>query len=259
MSLLAKILDAKRSDLPRLRSTRLPEPPATRKVALARGPGEPLSLIAEFKRCSPSAGMLSTALTLAQRVAAYEAGGAKMVSVLCDARFFAGRYQDLSDARAACGLPVLCKEFIIDEVQLDFARAYGADAALLIVRCLEPNRLGALIRACAERTLVPLVEIHTDREAQLALDAGATMMGVNARDLDTLEMDVEGAARVLEALPPGITRIHLSGLSRAEQVEGVARSAADAALIGEALMRQDDPGPLLRELVAAGSVGDVRH
>jgi indole-3-glycerol phosphate synthase len=174
-----------------------------------------------------------------------------MVSVLCDSGFFDGAYEHLSQARAACSLPLLCKEFVIDEVQLDLARAFGADAVLLIVRCLAPRRLAELVLAAKQRELVPFVEIASHDELRTALDAGAELVGVNARNLDTLAMDLTAAEAILAELPRGVTRVQLSGLGRPEDVARVASSPADAALIGEALMRLEDPGPLLTALVAA--------
>ena len=141
---------------------------------------------------------------------------------------------------------------MIEEAQLDAARAFGADAVLVIVRCLPPGKLAPMIAAARARQLVPLVEVVTEDEAARALDAGADLVGVNARDLDTLEMDGERAARVLATLPAAVTRVHLSGIAAPADVTRVAASPADAALVGETLMRQDDPEPLLRELVAAG-------
>jgi len=145
----------------------------------------------------------------------------------------------------------LCKEFVIDEVQLDAARSYGADAVLIIVRCLAPERVAPLVRAARERDLEPFVEVATEDEIPLALDAGATLVGVNARDLDTLKMDADRAGRMLVALPPAVVSVHLSGLRTPADVAAVARGTAHAALIGETLMRQDDPEPLLRSLVLA--------
>jgi indole-3-glycerol phosphate synthase len=249
--LLERILQAKQAELAALRRRRLPAPPPLRPVELARPSGQPLRLIAEIKRRSPSAGALSTLLTPAARAAAYERAGARMLSVLCDREFFDGGYEDLAAARRATRLPLLCKEFVLDECQLDAARAYGASAVLLIVRCLAPARLRVLVREAERRDLVPFVEVVTDEEARLALDAGSRCIGVNARDLDTLVMDAQRARRVLEALPPPITRVHLSGIASPERVSEVARSGVDAALVGEVLMRQDDPEPLLRSLVDA--------
>ena len=181
-------------------------------------------------------------LSVAERAAAYERAGARAVSVLCDRNYFGGDFSHLAEARAACSLPLLCKDFVLDEWQVDAARAWGADAALLIVRCLEPDRL---------RERQPLVEVATEQEAQLAVEAEAEIVGVNARDLDTLEMDATRAGRVLESLPETVIPVHLSGLQSPADVSRVARSRAHAALVGEALMRADDPEPVLRQMVAA--------
>jgi indole-3-glycerol phosphate synthase len=182
-----------------------------------------------------------------------------MISVLCDARYFDGSYEHLAQARAATSLPILCKEFVVDELQLDLARAYGADAVLLIARCLEPARFIALAAAARERELEVLAEVHAQApdEVAVALESGAALVGVNARDLDTLVMNLPEAERVLTALPDTVTRIHLSGLRTEEQVREVSLSQADAALIGEGLMREADPTDLLSRLVAAGRGG--RH
>lgn len=252
MGLLARILDQKQSELAALRGRRLPAPPARRQVSLGRAQNaDRLSLICEIKLRSPSAGPLSTRLSVAERAAAYERAGASMLSVLCDAHFFAGDYEHLSEARAQVTLPLLCKEFVIDELQLDAARAFGADAVLLIVSCLSAERTAALVKAARERELVPFVEVASEDELAVALDAGAELIGVNARNLDTLVMDAERAARVLGAIPPHVVRAHLSGLARPEDIARVRASGVDAALIGEALMRADDPEPLLQSLVQA--------
>jgi indole-3-glycerol phosphate synthase len=171
-----------------------------------------------------------------------------MISVLCDQPFFDGNFAHLQEARQKSKLPLLCKEFIIDEVQLDAARSYGASAALLIVRCLEDEQLSRLISASFERGLTPLVEVYTEEEAQRALDAGARFIGVNARDLDTLEMDSARARRIVQSFPEPITVAHLSGIKSAEDTRGVAHSRADVALIGEVLMRLDDPSEQLAQL-----------
>jgi indole-3-glycerol phosphate synthase len=249
---LSEILAQKHSELASLRARTLPAPPERRAVALGRSSNSGrLSLITEIKRRSPSAGALSTTLSIAERAAAYERAGASMLSVLCDTHFFDGDYQHLVEARAATKLPLLCKEFVIDESQLDAARAYGADAVLLIVRCVAPARVPELISAARARQLVPFVEVVTEEELKVALDGGAELIGVNARDLDSLVMDAARAARVLAAIPDQVVRVRFSGLSKPEDVSHIRQSGADAALVGEALMRQDNPEPLLRSLVAA--------
>lgn len=253
MAWLNDILAAKREEIVTLARRPLPAPPARREVALARRANEPLRLITEIKRRSPSAGALSCKLSVTERAVTYERAGARMISVLTDTRFFDGSYEHLAAVRDACGLPLLCKDFVIDECQLDAARAFGADAVLLIVRCLEGEALPRLYAAAKARDLVPFVEVASEAEARRAVELGAELVGVNARNLDTLAMDAELAARVLALLPATVTRVHLSGLGNPEAVTKVRASAVDAALIGEALMRQDDPEPLLRALVQAAN------
>lgn len=251
---LAPILAAKRAELPGLRAQRWPAGPGPRPFSLRRSEGG-LKLISEIKFRSPSAGALSTALSVAERARAYQRAGASMISVLCDKTFFDGAFAHLAEARAACDLPLLCKEFVIDESQLDAAVAHGADAVLLIVRCLSEERLNQLTQAARARKLEPFVEVVSDEESKMALGAGASLIGVNARDLDTLVMDAARAARVLAALPDSVTRVHLSGIARPEDVQRVRSSSADAALLGEALMREDQPEARLRALVDAATLG----
>lgn len=256
MGVLDRILAHKRTELAELTRLPLPEPPERRPLDLRRVPAAngapgPLHLIAEIKRRSPSAGQLSTRLSVAERAASYARSGASMLSVLCDREFFDGSFEHLREARAACDLPLLCKDFVIDERQLLVARAFGADAVLLIVRCLSRPELGRLLARARELDLVPFVEVASSEEAELALDCGATLLGVNARDLDTLVIDRDRARDVLGRLPDHVTKAHLSGVTSVEAVRQVHGSRADAALIGEVLMRQDDPGELLAEFVAA--------
>ena len=175
---------------------------------LRRGLGDPLRIVAEVKKKSPSAGALSTALDAGARAEAYARAGATMVSVLVDAPFFGGSWDDLQSARArvdrgARDVPLLAKEFVLDSVQIARARAAGADAVLLIARIVSPGRLKELAAAARERDLEPLIEVVDEAELAAALDAGARVVGVNARDLDTLAMDGARTARVLAAIPEG--------------------------------------------------------
>ncbi|HVJ91625.1 MAG TPA: indole-3-glycerol phosphate synthase TrpC [Labilithrix sp.] len=260
--MLDKILAAKRDELAALAN--VPSRPrasggprgATVIANLVRPGGSALRLVTEIKRRSPSAGPLSTVLSVADRALAYARAGATMMSVLCDTTFFDGGYHHLVEARAALdqaglAVPLLAKEFILDERQLDEAAACGADAALLIVRIVDRGRLTSLVSHARSLGLEPLVEVVTEEELDAAVGAGAQVIGVNARDLDTLEMDSERAARVLAAIDDDRVAVHLSGLKGPEDVASVARTRVDAALIGEALMRRDDPTPLLREMLAA--------
>ena len=262
---LDRILIPKRAEVARMLAG-LPVRPRQRPkegslAALSRGPregGAPLRLIAEIKLRSPSAGDLSRVLSPADRALRYAAAGASMISVLTDAPFFGGSFADLAacrealDAELGAARPfLLCKEFVLDPVQLDRAVDAGADAVLLIVRILERGELPGLVREAEARGLVPLVEVVTGAEMEQARAAGARLVGVNARDLNTLKMDAARAAEVLAGIEPSIVAVHLSGLRGPEDVTRVAGSRADAALIGEALMRQDDPTELLRAMVRA--------
>jgi indole-3-glycerol phosphate synthase len=237
--------------------TRVPDGPrGTVASALRRAAGQPLRLIAENKKKSPSAGPLSTVLSTAQRVVRYAESGAAMVSVLCDEPFFGGSWDDVVDARnalAAAGhaTPILAKEFVIDERQLREASACGADAVLLIARILDETRLGALLAQATSVGLEALVEVVNEEELAWAVAAKATIIGVNARDLDTLVMDQERAAKLLAAIPEECIALHLSGIKSPDDVRRLAATRAAGALIGEVLMREDDPGQLLASLVRA--------
>jgi indole-3-glycerol phosphate synthase len=215
-----------------------------------------LRLIGEVKFKSPSAGALSRALDAAERAVLYVREGARMVSVLCDTEFFGGGFGDLARVRRALDLrglsvPVLAKEFIVDPIQLEWAAHYGADCALLIARILEPSLLGSLVARARALGLEPFVEVVTERERDLALEVDARVIGVNARDLDTLVMDADRVAKILAGIPEGRAAVHLSGIGTASSVAQVAKGRADAALLGEALMRVADPGPVLRDFVSA--------
>ena len=180
-----------------------------------------------------------------------------MVSVLTDRTWFDGSFDHLSEARASVSVPVLCKDFVIDPAQIDRAWAAGGDAVLLIVRCLrQVALLPRLVEGARSRGIEPFVEVVDERELDVALAAGARVIGVNARDLDTLVVDAERAKRVLASIPAGTVAVHLSGIRSGADAAAIASTRADAALIGEALMRRDDPGPLLDELVrGAAGVG----
>jgi indole-3-glycerol phosphate synthase len=260
--LLDRILASKRDEIGRARGAARAaaahdgRTPLDARAALARPPGAALRLVTEIKHKSPSAGPLSRALSPEERAMAYARGGATMISVLCDAPFFDGGFDHLARVRArldaeGLAVPLLAKEFVIDAAQLDLARAHGADAVLLIVRIVSPDALHRLAAHARARGVEPLIEVTDVAELGVALDAGARLIGVNARDLDTLTIDTERAARVLAAIPAGIVAVHLSGLKGPDAVRLVASTRADAALMGEALMRQDDPAPLLHAMVTA--------
>lgn len=148
-------------------------------------------------------------------------------------------------------MPLLAKEFIVDPIQLDWALAHGADAVLLIARILRPDQVDALTRQALARGLEPLIEVTTEGERDVALETGARIVGVNARDLDNLAIDTTRAARLLAGIPTDRVAVHLSGVKSPHDIRVIAAGRADAALVGEALMRQDAPTPLLRNLVSA--------
>jgi indole-3-glycerol phosphate synthase len=207
-------------------------------AALADGAG--LSVIAEHKRRSPSAGVIRDDLDLADVVTAYERGGASALSILTETGNFGGSLEDLRAARAAAGLPILRKDFVVDPYQLLEAVAAGADAVLLIVAALEREQLSALHRRASELGLAVLVEVHDARELDTALEAGAQIIGINNRDLTTLEVDIGTTLALAPGIPSGRTIVAESGFSTRAQLDVLADAGVDAVLIGEALMRAPD-------------------
>ncbi len=220
-------------------------PPRDFEAALRAGsPG----LIAEVKRSSPSAGQIAKADAAAQ-ARAYQAAGASAVSVLTIARHFGGSLEDLGAVAAAVGIPVLRKDFLIHPAQLVEARANGADAVLLIAACLTLEGLRAMLATTTSLGLAALVETHTGADLDKALEAGADIIGVNARDLESLDVDAERALALLRRVPIDRLRVMESGIATREQVLAATEAGADAVLVGEALMRAADPGVKLRELL----------
>ena len=224
-------------------------------AAALRRPG--VSVIAEFKRRSPSGGELRPGASAAEIARVYADNGAAALSVLTDAAYFGGADQDLVEARAATGLPVLRKDFVIDEYQVYEARALGADAVLLIVRALTDPDLRGLLALTHRLHLDALVETHSEDEVRRALDAGARVIGVNNRDLDTLVTDVGVAPRLRPLVPAACLFVAESGVSTPEQIARLREVGADAVLVGESLLRASDPGEQLRRLVAAGAARGI--
>jgi indole-3-glycerol phosphate synthase len=215
------------------------------REALVR-PG--LSLIAEFKRRSPSAGEISAGVTVAEQVGAYERGGAAALSVLTDERHFGGSLDDLRAARAACDLPILRKDFIVDPYQLYEAAVNGADAVLLIVRILEDRELRAMFEEARDLDLDCLVEVHDASELERALQLDADVIGINNRNLDEGTVDVQTTYELMPDVPAGKTVVAESGISARAELEELERVGVDAVLIGQALMSAADPEALTREL-----------
>jgi indole-3-glycerol phosphate synthase len=211
--------------------------------------GDDVRIIAEIKRASPSEGeILEGTFDPAAIAREYEAGGAAALSVLTDEEFFDGRLDYLTAARAATDLPVLRKDFIVDEYQVYEARAAGADAILLIVAALEPATLRGLRALAEDLGMAALVEAHDERELEVALDCGATVLGVNNRDLRTFEVDLGTTERLAALVPDDRVLVVESGVHCRADVERLAEAGADAALVGTTLMRADRPGTALRGL-----------
>jgi indole-3-glycerol phosphate synthase len=244
-------VDAARAALPdRELAARLADAPPLRLFEAALSlPGGPTRIVAEVKRASPSAGAIRAGLDAPAQARAYAAAGAAAISVLTDGPGFGGSLADLAAVRAAVDVPLLRKDFVVDRYQLVEARAHGADAALLIVAALDPAELRRLVEAAGELGLAALVEVHDEAEAEVALAAGARLVGVNNRDLRTFAVDLAVSERVLPALPPTVRGVAESGVRTAEDARRLRRAGAANLLVGEALVRAPDPGALLRDMI----------
>lgn len=210
--------------------------------------GERLKVIAEVKRRSPSRGEINAALDPVARAREYERGGAAAISVLTEPMHFAGSEDDLLRVREAVGVPLLRKDFIIDETQIIEARAWGASAVLLIARALPPSELIALARVAREWALEPLIEVRTEEELESAVSAHPRVIGVNSRDLETLDVNPDTITRLVPLIPVGIAAIAESGVRSVADVERVAAAGADAVLVGSWLSEARDPAAAVRAL-----------
>jgi indole-3-glycerol phosphate synthase len=207
-----------------------------------------LSLIAEFKRRSPSSGDISAGADIRELVGAYERGGAAALSVLTEEHQFGGSLDDLQAAREACDLPILRKDFTVDTYQLYEAAAAGADAVLLVVAALGDSELAILYDEARALDLDCVVEVHDDGDLERALALDAHVIGINNRNLRDLTLDISITHELMTDVPAGKTVVAESGYERPDQLEELERIGVDAVLIGESLMRADDPETLLREL-----------
>jgi indole-3-glycerol phosphate synthase len=261
LSVLERIVEATRDEVERRREivplsqleAALRERPENRpfQEALTR-PG--ISLIAEHKRRSPSAGTIREGLSVEDVVRAYEAGGATALSVLTEPSHFGGSLEDLGAARAATHLPVLRKDFVIDPYQLVESAVAGADAILLIVAALEPRDLRELHREARALDLDVLVEVHDEEELATALEVEAEVIGINNRDLGDFTVDIERTYELLSDVPAGKTVVSESGFSTRDQLDALDRVGVDAVLVGETLMRAPDIETATREL-SGGEAG----
>ncbi|MFQ5888494.1 MAG: indole-3-glycerol phosphate synthase TrpC [Gemmatimonadota bacterium] len=261
--ILRQILESKRVEVEELRgrAAELAEraaagPPVRDFAAAVRRRGR-VSVIAEFKRRSPSAGELAPRADAGRVAAAYEAGGAAAISVLTDAPWFGGSLEDLAAARAATRLPVLRKDFVLDSLQVLEARAQGADAILLIVRLVDDTRLAELLDVVRKQGMAALVEVHEPEELKRALAAGAELIGVNARDLSTFDVDLEASAAILRRVPPERIAVAESAIRGPEDVRRAAAVGADAVLVGGWLMERD-PARAVSSLVDVPKIPGVK-
>lgn len=217
-----------------------------------------VKVIAEVKRSSPSKGALAVIGDPAGLARDYEAGGASVVSVLTEKRRFGGSLEDLAAVRAAVDIPVLRKDFVTTSYQVWEARAHGADVVLLIVAALEQPALVSLVERVHSLGMTALVEVHDVEEVARAVDAGARVVGVNARDLRTLQVDRATFATVRPTIPGGVVVVAESGVRGAHDVFEYARAGADAVLVGESLVTGGDPRAAVADLVAAGNHPSTR-
>jgi len=259
VSVLERIVEDTRDEVVRRRENM---PLSRLEAAIAERPeGRPfseallrpgISLIAEHKRRSPSAGAIRENSTVDQIVLAYQRGGAAALSILTEPFHFGGSLDDLLAAKAMSELPVLRKDFIVDPYQLYESAAAGADAILLIVAALEPDALYELLQEARGLDLDALVEIHDERELEIALDVEADVLGINNRDLGDFSVDIERTFDLLADIPAGKTVVSESGFTTRDQLDELDRVGVDAVLIGETLMRSPDVEDATRRLSGGG-------
>ena len=228
-------------------------PDAKDAVSALRGSDGAVTIISEVKRSSPSKGELAAIPDPASLASIYERGGASVVSVLTEGRRFGGSLADLDAVRAAVDIPVLRKDFIVTPYQIHEARAHGADLVLLIVAALEQPALVSLLERVRSLGMEALVEAHSRLEVLCALEAGASVIGVNARDLTTLEVDRHTIEQVIDVIPEDVVAVAESGVSNAHDVFEYAKWGADAVLVGEALVTSGSPLESIRDMVSAGA------
>jgi indole-3-glycerol phosphate synthase len=221
--------------------------------------GAPLRVIAELKRASPSRGLLRRNYRRRELAQGYESAGAAALSVLTEGDFFMGSLQDLEEVREAVSLPVLCKDFILDAYQVYESVAAGADALLLIVAALEDRVLRSLIELSQRLGVAALVEVHTAEELERAIAAGARLLGVNNRNLKTMEVDLETSFRLRKRIPAGCLAVSESGIKTAVDLRRLGEAGFDAVLIGERFMEAPDPGRQLAALLEEAGLAAKAH
>ena len=221
---------------------RLSVAPAVQDFFAALAAPGPIKLIAEFKRKSPSAGEIRPGAAIEEVVRGYAAAGASCLSILTDGPGFGGSLVDLETARIAVPLPVLRKEFVVDRYQVIEARAHGADAVLLIAECLDDCHLRSLYREILDLGMTPLVELHDPENLPRVLDLGATLVGINNRDLQSMTTDLDTVLRLREQVPDEVLLVAESGIKTRADVQRLEAAGIAAMLVGESLLKQPDPG-----------------
>jgi indole-3-glycerol phosphate synthase len=256
VGILDRIVETKRREVEALKGSASELRAAAEGAATARdfkaalSGGDSVSVIAEIKRRSPGAGEIRPDLDPVQLAPTYEAGGAAALSVLTDSEYFGGRLGDLSAARGLVSVPVLRKDFLIDPSQVYQARAADADAILLIVRILDDGQLRSLRVLAEELGMTALVEAHDGEEVDRALESGARVLGVNNRNLRTFETRLDTTLGLLDRIPSGVVLVSESGIRTRDDVRMLGENGIDAVLVGESLLRQDDPGAGVAMLAA---------
>jgi indole-3-glycerol phosphate synthase len=257
VDVLDRILRAKRAQVARDKERLSPR----RAIELATGAQAPrdfaaalrregrINVIAEIKKASPTRGVIQPRADVAGVADGYARAGAVALSVLTESGFFLGSGEDLAEAKRAVEVPVLRKDFVLEDYQVYESRVMGADSLLLIARILPSKLLATLIGVARSLHLEPLVEVHTEDEAQRAVDAGATVIGVNNRDLASLGVSIENSFRIGPRLPESVVRVSESGIESRDDIDRLRAAGFHAFLIGDRLMREADPGAALRDLL----------
>jgi len=223
--------------------------PEPRDFVAALKCGEKPAVIAEIKKASPSAGQIRSNLEVSKIATSYERAGAAAISVITEEDFFEGRLEYLAEARGAVSLPILCKDFIIDPTQIFTARAAGADGLLLIAAILQQNTLKELLAMASKLAMACLVEVHDEKELSRVLDTEACLIGINNRDLRTFEVSLGTTLRLSSRIPSDRLVVSESGIQTRSDLQYLAAAGVDAVLVGTSLMRAEDPGAKLRELL----------
>ena len=257
MSVLDSIIEGVREDLAIRRVSLAQIQEAIDRAPAVRDPlatmlSQEMSLIAEVKRSSPSKGVLAQIADPAALAEQYAEAGASMISVLTERRRFGGSLDDLDAVRARVDIPVLRKDFMVDEYQFFEARAHGADVVLLIVAALGANQLKDYFQLASELGMRSLIEVHTHNELERALEISPEIVGINSRNLKTLEVDTGAFAELIPRLPADVVRVAESGITNRRDVDYAQNSGATAILVGEALVRAGEPVTAVRELLGLG-------